>query len=182
MHAARFAQPRAERLQHDALAGRYRPQPSHLGPAHDSGIGVRQQSGLAQHQRAHRPQIIDGGFVPERGQLVAGRAVAQLRLVAEREQRLRAAGGRSGAGDGEHLVRGQIGRSSRAGPLGKGAVMADVPAKMGERDEHLARVGDMAAMPLVAQTARGVDQLRERGLFESNKKRVIARIAHRNHL
>ena len=37
-------------------------------------------------------------------------------------------------------------------------------------------------MPLVAQTSRGVDQLRERGLFEPDKKRVIARIAHRNHL
>ena len=36
-------------------------------------------------------------------------------------------------------------------------------------------------MPLVAQTARGIDQLGERGLFEPNKKRVIARIAHRNH-
>ena len=37
-------------------------------------------------------------------------------------------------------------------------------------------------MPLIAQTARGVDQLRERSLFEPNKKRVIARIGHRNHL
>ena len=37
-------------------------------------------------------------------------------------------------------------------------------------------------MPLVAQTSRGLDQLRERGLFESDKERVIARIAHRNHL
>ena len=59
--------------------------------------------------------------------------------------------------------------------------MADIPAKMGERDEYLARIGDMAAMPLVAQTARGIDQVGERGLFEPNKKRVIARIAHRNH-
>ena len=57
--------------------------------------------------------------------------------------------------------------------------MADIPAKMGERNEHLARIGDMAAMPLVAQTSRGIDQLRERGLFEPNKKRVVARIAHR---
>ena len=106
MNAARFAQPRAERLQHDALAGRYRPQPGHLGPAHDSGIGVRQQSGLAQHERAHRLKIIDGGFVSERVQRLPGGAVAQLRLVAEREKRLGAAGGRSGAGDREHLVRG----------------------------------------------------------------------------
>ena len=37
-------------------------------------------------------------------------------------------------------------------------------------------------MPFIAQTARGIDQLSERGLFEPNKKCVIARITHRNHL
>ena len=182
VNSARFAEPRAERFQHDALAGRDRPQAGDLGPAHDSGIGVRQQSGLAQHQRAHRLEIIDRGLVSERVQRLPGGAVAQLRLVAEREKRLRAAGGGSGAGDGEHLVRGQIGRPSRARPLGEGAIMADIPAQMGERNEHLARIRDMAAMPLVAQASRRVDQLRERGLFEPDQKRVIAQIAHRNHL
>ena len=37
-------------------------------------------------------------------------------------------------------------------------------------------------MPFIAQTACGIDQLSERGLFEPNKKCVIARITHRNHL
>jgi hypothetical protein len=36
----------------------------------------------------------------------------------------------------------------------------------------------MAAMPLVAQTTRGVDQLRERRLFELDRKRIVARIPH----
>jgi hypothetical protein len=58
--------------------------------------------------------------------------------------------------------------------------MADIPATMGERDENLARIGDMAAMPLIAQTSREIDQLR--GLFEPDKEGVIARIAHRDHL
>ena len=71
---------------------------------------------------------------------------------------------------------------SRAWPLGEGAVMADIPAKMGERDENLARIGDMAAMPLIAQSSRDIDQLRERGLFEPVKECIIARIAHRNRL
>ena len=106
MNSARFAQPCAERFQHDALAGRHRPQAGHLGPAHDPGIGVRQQSRLAQHQRAHRLEIVDGGFVSERLERLPGGAVAQLRLVAEREKRLGAAGGRSGASDSEHLIRG----------------------------------------------------------------------------
>jgi hypothetical protein len=40
----------------------------------------------------------------------------------------------------------------------------------------------MAAMPLISPTARGVDQLRERGLFEPDGKRLVTRIAHPNHL
>ena len=40
----------------------------------------------------------------------------------------------------------------------------------------------MPPVPPVAQTARGADQFGERGLFESDNKRVVARIAHPNHL
>jgi hypothetical protein len=36
----------------------------------------------------------------------------------------------------------------------------------------------MAAMPLVAQTTRGADQLRERRLFELDRKRIVARVPH----
>ena len=143
---------------------------------------MRQQSRLAQHERAHRLEIVDRGLVPERVQRLPGGAVAQLRLVAEREERLGAAGGRACAGDRKHLVRGKIGGLARAWPLGEGAIVADVPTKMGERNEHLARIRDMAAMPLVAQTTRGVDQLRERRLFEPDRKRLVARIRSFTHL
>ena len=156
--------------------------PRDLGPAHHAGIDVRQQAGLVQHQRAHRAQIVDRRLVPERGQRLARGAVAQLRLVAEGEQRLGAARGRPGARDRQHLVRRKIGGPPGARPLGERAVVADVAAQLGQRNEHFARVRDEAAMPLVAQAARRVDQLRERGLFEPNRKRLIAQIAHRNHL
>ena len=109
------------------------------------------------------------GFVPERFERVARGAVAQLRLVAEREKRLGATSGRPGARDRKDFVRGEIGALARARPLGERAIVADVPAKMGERNEHLARIGDMAAVPLIAQTARGVDQLRERRLFKPDR-------------
>ena len=170
--AARLAQARAQRFQHDSLTGGYRPERRDLGAAHHPGIGVRQESGLAQHKRAHRLEIVDRGFVSERVERFARGAVAKLRLVAEREQRLRAAGGRAGAGDRKHLVRGEIGGSPRARPLGEGAIVADVPAKMGERNEHLARVGKMAPMPLVAQTPGGFDQFGQRRLLEPNGKRA----------
>ncbi len=152
--------------------------PGDLGTIHDSWIGVRQQSGLAQHERAHRLQIVDRGLMPERVKRLPRGAIAKLRFVAQREKRLRTTGGRSGASDRKHVVRGKVGGPPRAWPLGEGAVVADVPTKMRERNEHLARIGKMAPVPLVAQTTRGVDQLRERRLFELDRKRLVARIAH----
>jgi hypothetical protein len=56
--------------------------------------------------------------------------------------------------------------------------MADVPAEMGERNKHLARVRKIAAVSVVAQTSRRFDQLRERRLFQPDGKRLVARIAH----
>ena len=143
---------------------------------------MRQEPGLAQHERAHRLKIVDRGLVPERVERLPRRAVAKLRLVAEREERLRAAGGRARASDREHFVRGKIRGLSRAWPLGESAIMADVPAEMGERNKHLARIRKIAAMPLVAQTPCGVDQLREWRLFQPNRKRFVARIAHSTYL
>ncbi len=125
-----------------------------------------QQSGLVEHQRAHRFKIIDGGFVSEGLQRHPRGAVAQLRFVAQREKGLGAAGGGPGARDFQHLVGGWIGGSSRAGPLGEAAIVADIAAKMRERNKHLPRIRDAAAMALVAQASRRVDQLRERGLFK----------------
>src|SRR3984885_8027576 len=178
MHAAWFAEPRAERFQHDSLAGGDRTQAGELRAVHHAGICVRQQSGLAQHERAHRLEIVDCGSVPERVEGLPGGAVAHLRLIAEREERLRAAGGRPGARYRDHLLCRKIGAPSCAWPLGESAVMTDVPAEMGERNEPLARVRKMTAMSLIAQTARGVDQLRERRLFQPDRKRLVARIAH----
>ena len=49
----------------------------------------------------------------ERRKCLARGAVAQLGLVAEREQRLGAAGGCAGAGDGEHLLGREVGGPAR---------------------------------------------------------------------
>ena len=102
--ATTVAEPLAGRLQHDALAGRHLAQACDLLARHHAGIGMRQQSSLAQDKRAHRGQIGDRGFVTERLQCVARGLVSQLGLVAQREQRLGAPCGCAGAGDGEHLV------------------------------------------------------------------------------
>ena len=79
---------------------------------------------------------------PELRELFARRAVAQLRLVAEREQRLLAAGRCAGARDRQHLVEREIGALALARRLREGAVVADVAAELRQRDEDLARIGD----------------------------------------
>jgi hypothetical protein len=70
---------------------------------HDAGIEVRQQPGFAAYQFGHRAQVIERGGKAQRGQGIAGGAITQLGLVAEREQRLMAAGRLTSAGDVKHL-------------------------------------------------------------------------------
>ncbi len=114
---------------------------------------MRQQPGLAQHQRRHGGEIGDGAVVAEPRQLRPCRAVAQLRLVAEREQRLLAVGRGPRARDGEHLVGREIGGGVAARRMREGAVVAAIAAEPGERDEHLARIGDAGAVASIAQRA-----------------------------
>ncbi len=94
---------------------------------------------------AHAHEVLDRRLATERGQLLAGDAVAALRLVAEREQRLRAAGGGAGAGDVEHLVGRQVRALAAARRTRERAVVTDVPAQLRQRDEDLRRVGDERA-------------------------------------
>ncbi len=71
VNAALPAEPLAGGLQHDALTGRHLAQAGDLLARHNAGIGMRQQPGLAQHERAHRGQIGNRRFVTERLQRVA---------------------------------------------------------------------------------------------------------------
>ena len=74
-------------------------------------------------------------------QVVTRRPVAKLRFVAESEQRFLATGPDPGACDDPHGVARQIGRLTGARRMGKGAVVADVAAKLGQRNEDLAGIG-----------------------------------------
>ena len=76
---------------------------------------MRQQAGLLEHGACRFRQVGQGGAMAEAGQLVARGAVAQLRLVAEREQRLLAARRLSGPRDRQHLVEREIGALARRG-------------------------------------------------------------------
>ena len=96
-------------------------------------------------------QVPEGGIDTQRGQRLAGGGVAQLRLVAEREQCLLAARGLAGARDLEHGVGREEVRLARVGRAGEGAVVAHVAAEPGQRDEHLLGEGHSVAVPGEAQ-------------------------------
>ena len=126
--AARPPQRGRGSLEHEAHRRGNRAQQFQILGRHDARVEVRQESGFLKHQRRHFREIGNRRGVPERGQFVPRRAVPQFRLVAEREQGLRAAGGLAGSSDPEDLVRAEIGRLPLTGRSRETAVVADVPA------------------------------------------------------
>ena len=99
----------------------------------------------------------------EARELAAVPRVAGLGTVAQGEQGLLAAQPPAGLGDRETLV-GAHGVGAQVARLaGEGAVRADVPAQVRERDEDLARVGDDPRPGPVAQAGGGRPQGRVLG-------------------
>ena len=150
MRPAALRQPLARGLQHDPL--RYRDFPQHIEvvASQEAGVEVRQQPGFLEHQPGHLGEVGEGGFVAERRKLLARRAVAQFRLVAECEQCLMAARIGAGTGNGQNLVAVEINAFALPRRLGEGAVVADVAAELGQRNEDLARVRHQPAMTGIA--------------------------------
>ena len=92
--------------------------------------------------RAQRSRYSSVVSQPSARELLARDLVAQLGLVAEREERLAATGRGAGARDREHLVLGQVRALAAARRPRERAVAADVAAERRQRDEDLRRVGD----------------------------------------
>ena len=95
----------------------------------------------------------------ERRELVSRDPIAKLGLVPEREERLVAAGGRTRARDGEHLLPGEV-RLAAHGRTRECAVVADVPAELGQRDEDLGRIRTVR----VVRSARAAAQTPSTGV------------------
>ena len=144
-------QPVGDRLEHDPHRRRHRTQQLELGPAHHARVQVGEQPRLVEHAAGAVRQVLDRRREAELRQLVARDAIAQLGLVAEGEQRLRAARGRSRPGDLEHLVDREEGALAAARRSRERAVAADIAAQRRQRDEDLGRVRDEAP---VAQRPR----------------------------
>ena len=109
---------------------------------------------------ADRSRYSSVDSAPSARKSIAGRRVAQLRLVAQREQRLLAAGRLAPAGDVEHGLGREVVRLGLARRVRERAVVAHVPAQLGQRDEHL--LGE-AHVRAVAGEAEPLRQRRERG-------------------
>jgi hypothetical protein len=88
--------------------------------------------------------------VPELSERFAREAVAQLGLVAEREERFLAACGSTRPRDGKDLLEREISRLAFARRVRERAVVAYVPAQLRERNENLARIRHHAAVRRVA--------------------------------
>ena len=89
---------------------------------------------------------------------LAMRAVRDLRLVAEAEQRLDAARRDAAAHHGRDLVERVRVRLGRVRRLREGAVRAAVATQVGERDEDVARDGDAIAPRPALALGRGLEQ------------------------
>ena len=129
-------------LQHQPLRGAHLPQALQLCRPHDPGIDVRQQAGFIEHELGRLGEQRERAHMPQRVELLAGEGVAQLRLIADCEQRLFTPRRRSGSRNVEDLVPGEICATDALRGSCEGAIGADVTAQSGQRDEDLARIGD----------------------------------------
>ncbi len=170
------------RLEHDPLRGADLAQRRELVVIEHARVRVRQQPGLAQHRSCDVGEVGGRRREPERRELVPRRAIAQLRLVAEREERLAAAGLCSLAGDRECLVDRQVGALPTSWRSCERAVVAHVAAQHREWDEDLRRVRDVDAVLVLAHPSGGgeqlVEALLERPVGEGQSVRVVKH--HRN--
>ena len=108
---------------------------------------MRKQPGLLEHPARAPGEVLERRRAPERRELVARRPVPRLGPVAEREERLGAAGRPARARDLEHLVLGEVRALAASGRPRERAVAADVAAEHRQRNEDLRRIGDERPVP-----------------------------------
>ena len=168
MRHAFLRQPVGSTLEHDTHRNGDLPQFFKLVGFHQPRIQVRKQARFIKHQLSHVSQVRQRGLLTQFLQTVARRLVAQLRFVAEREQRLLAAGFGAVLCDLQHFFWCQVRRLDLPWHLGKRAIVADITAQMGQRDKHFSRVGHRVLVPTVPQYGGHLHQ--HTGIAEVGKR------------
>ncbi len=146
------------RLEHQAHRRRHGAQRADVVGGEDAGVEVRQQTGLLKHGSRSAREVLEGRRAAELRKLLPSRPVAQLRLVAEREQRFPATGRSARPRDLQHLVDRHVRPLAAPRRRSERAVVADVAAELRQRHEHLRRIGDEPAAP-IANAARRAQQV-----------------------
>ena len=123
---------------------------------------MRQQTRLLQHGTCGGFKIGERGDVSHLPQFISRMAITQFRFVAQREQRLLASRRAAGARDRHDFVDGKISTLPFARRMRKGAIVADIPAQLRQRNEDLTRIGNLRAVPFVAFFGRELHQIGER--------------------
>ena len=118
------------------------------------GLRCASSPRLAQHKLRHGPQVLECRCKTHAPQFVSCGSVAQLGLVAEREECFAATGIAAGCSDVHNLLRAEVGLRQSLRRLCKRAVMAHVPTQFRQGDKHLRGIRDQVARPFVAKRGR----------------------------
>src|SRR5262249_10009075 len=146
-------------------------------------IEVWKQSGLLVDRARGLRQVRQGRAMSAPGELIGGGSVAQLRLVAEREQCLLAARGMSRPRDGQHFVEGEVRALVLARRMSKRAVMANVAEKLRQRKKTLAGIRDEGPVRAIA---RAGGHAKQRGRVAAHQRerspagKIAVEIAEKN--
>ena len=180
MRAAALRQPHGGRLQHEPHRRRDRSQRVEVGRAEDTRVEVRQQRGLLEHGARGLGEVLEGRREPERSELLPRCAVAELRLVAEREQRLAAPCPLTRAGDLEYLLDAHVGALAASRRPRERAVVAHVAAQLRQGDEDLRAVGDEPAASGLPGRPRLGHELLERAAEHVHGRRLHTGLEREN--
>jgi hypothetical protein len=135
-------EPTRRGLEHHAHRRRDGLEPRQFRPAHHTGIEVWEQAGLLEDPDRHRAHVVQGRVVATLVEPLPGVVPARLRPIAESEKRFLATEFGATTGHLEDLVGLHVHAvallAQLAGHGDEGAVVAGVPAQVGDRDEHLA--------------------------------------------
>ena len=148
-----------------------------FGRTHETGIGMREQTGFLKDQLCAFSQIRKRCPMPESFEFLASQPVALFRLVSQCEKGLTASCLGSGAGNFQNFLVRQKGIFPTPGWVRKGAIMTNIAAQMSERNEYFARIRNDASMVLVTLTCRSGHQGFQVGDIRQAERLVIANLA-----
>ncbi len=148
-----------EGFEHHALGRRDTPEGQQLVGGECSGVRMRKQPRLVEHQSGHLGQVLNGGGEAMPGEPFRRHRIAGFGALTECEQGLMATYGGPRPGNLENLLRVEVGGLQACGWAGEGAVAAAVPAQHRQGYEDLRAERDAVAVMAVAYSACSLSEV-----------------------